>query len=389
MTHRRRPISRFVLATVALAGALALIATLHSARASGANLNQLNNQLGAERAHQQSLSASLGQLSGQIASLSSQIALVRSREAAVRSELARDRVRLAATTAALKRERHRLAVLRARLARARMLLSRQLLSSYENDKPDLIGVVLSAHGFNDLLETLNFLHRAESALQFIITLTKSAKAQAAAATQRLTLLEQADRQATDAATVQSRALSGMNALLGAKEAALAGARAAQQAALAASQARGRALEGQIATIRAQQAAAARAAAAAAAAAAQAAAQAQAASASSSSSGSSSVSSGSSSSGSSFSSGPALGPSGGWAIPYPIVLCESGGQNLPPNSAGASGYYQIMPATWAGEGGTGPAAYLASKAEQDAVAARLWNGGAGASNWVCAGIVGIH
>jgi hypothetical protein len=72
-----------------------------------------------------------------------------------------------------------------------------------------------------------------------------------------------------------------------------------------------------------------------------------------------------------------------------VLCESGGQDLPPNSAGASGYYQIMPATWKGEGGSGPAAYLASKAEQDAVASRLWNGGAGASNWVCAGIVGIH
>ena len=88
-------------------------------------------------------------------------------------------------------------------------------------------------------------------------------------------------------------------------------------------------------------------------------------------------------------GPTLGPSGGWAIPYAIVLCESGGQNLTPNSAGASGYYQIMPATWKLFGGTGPAAYLASKAEQDAVASRIWNGGAGASNWVCAGIVGIH
>ena len=89
------------------------------------------------------------------------------------------------------------------------------------------------------------------------------------------------------------------------------------------------------------------------------------------------------------SGPALGPSGGWAIPYAIVLCESGGQNLSPNSAGASGYYQIMPATWRLFGGGGPAAYLAGKAEQDAIAAKIWNGGAGASNWVCAGIVGIR
>jgi hypothetical protein len=69
-----------------------------------------------------------------------------------------------------------------------------------------------------------------------------------------------------------------------------------------------------------------------------------------------------------------------------VQCESGGQNTPPNSAGASGYYQIMPATWRGFGGSGPHAYLASKAEQDRVAARIWDGGRGASNWVCAALV---
>jgi hypothetical protein len=82
----------------------------------------------------------------------------------------------------------------------------------------------------------------------------------------------------------------------------------------------------------------------------------------------------------------LGAGGGWAIPWPIVQCESGGQNLPPNSAGASGYYQFMPATWKGLGGTGPHAYLRPKAEQDALAARLWDNGRGAHNWVCAGLV---
>jgi peptidoglycan hydrolase CwlO-like protein len=396
MTYCRRPsLLRIALAAVVLAGALFALASIHSSRARGANLDQLNSELGAQRARQQSLSASVGHLSSLIASLDSQIALVRSREAAVRAELARDRVRLANTTAALARERRRLAILKARLAHARMLLARQLLSSYENDKPDLVGVVLNARGFTDLLEQISFLQRAESAQQFIISLTRSAKARAAAATQRLTVLEAQDRQATNAAAVQARALAGMNALLDAKQSALAGARAAQQMALSASRARSRTLEGQIATIRAQQAAAARAAAAAAAraaAAAAAAASAPRASASSASSSSgASASSGSSASSSSppVASGPALGASGGWAIPYPIVLCESGGQDLPPNSAGASGYYQIMPATWKGEGGSGPAAYLASKAEQDAVASRLWNGGAGASNWVCAGIVGIH
>src|SRR6185295_3940089 len=38
---------------------------------------------------------------------------------------------------------------------------------------------------------------------------------------------------------------------------------------------------------------------------------------------------------------AAGPGGPWSIPWPIVQCESGGQNLPPNSAGASGFYQFL------------------------------------------------
>ena len=42
-----------------------------------------------------------------------------------------------------------------------------------------------------------------------------------------------------------------------------------------------------------------------------------------------------------------GPGGPWAIPWPIVECESGGQNLPPNYASASGYYQMLDSTWHG------------------------------------------
>jgi hypothetical protein len=47
---------------------------------------------------------------------------------------------------------------------------------------------------------------------------------------------------------------------------------------------------------------------------------------------------------------------------------------------------MLPSTWKGLGGSTPHAYLASKAEQDRLAARLWAGGSGARNWVCAGLV---
>jgi septal ring factor EnvC (AmiA/AmiB activator) len=357
-THPRRIAAAIVLAAIAVGAALAAGAALRLSPASASDIGQLNSQLGAQQARQQSLSAGISRLSRLISSLDSQISLVESREAAVRADLDRDRATLLATQTALERERARLAMLRRRLARARMVLARQLVSRYEGEEPDLVTVVLDANGFNDLLEKLDFLHRAEQQQQTVITLTRVAKKEADAAARRLAKLQATYRRITEAEVLRVRALAGMNALLHSKQAALAKARAAQQAALAASRARGRELQSEIARLQAQQAAAQ-----------------AAANASPSAAGSG--------------PGPALGPSGGWAIPYAIVLCESGGQNMPPNSAGASGYYQIMPSTWAGFGGTGPAAYLASKAEQDAVAARIWNGGAGASNWVCAGIVGIH
>lgn len=77
-------------------------------------------------------------------------------------------------------------------------------------------------------------------------------------------------------------------------------------------------------------------------------------------------------------------SSGWAIPSAIVACESTFQNLPPNSAGASGYYQIIPSTWTAYGGGQYAsqAYLASRGEQGIIAAKIWDGGNGAGQWVC-------
>jgi septal ring factor EnvC (AmiA/AmiB activator) len=354
-THLPRRIAVFAVMLAALAAGTAAI-ELSSASAS--SIDQLNSQLSHQQARQQSLSANIGGLSKLISSLDGQISLVQSRLAAVQGDLARDRVQLAAAQRALARERALLALLRRRLARARMLLSRQLVSSYEGDRPDLVTVVLNSRGFTDLLEKLEFLHRAEQQQQSIILVTRDAKARADAANRRLTKLEAQDRQITEATTLRARAIASMNQLLQSKQAALAKARAVQQAELSASRAQAQRLQGQISKLEAQQAA-----------------EAAASSSSSSSSGS-------------VSSGPALGPSNGWAIPWPIVQCESGGQNLPPNSAGASGYYQIIPGTWAAYGGTGPAAYLTSKAEQDAVARRIW-AGSGPSAWDCAAIVGIH
>ncbi len=364
MNFTRCTIPRSLVAGVAaLAAAAGLVAAwvgpdLYSADPS---LGQLSQQLGAEQAHQQSLAASINSLGGLISSLNSQITLVEGREAAVRSDLARDRAALAAVEVKLTREQHLLVLLRARLAQARMLLGRQLVSNYEQAPPNLVSVVLNSSGFTDLLDKLTYLHDAQSQQQAIITITREAKAQADAAAVRLTALRASDRQMTIATSQRVLALASMNQLLQSRQGALQTARIAQQNALVASRDRGAQLQAEIGHIQAEQAAAERAAAA--------------------------QQSAGGGSGSPTADGPSYGAGGGWSIPYSVVNCESGGQDLTPNSAGASGYYQFMPGTWNHYGGYSQA-YQAPKSLQDQRAQQVWNSGAGASNWVCAGIVGI-
>lgn len=339
-----------VSAVLALVGVAAAVPLSSSAAPS---IGSLQSRLSQQQARAQRLAASTGQASVLIDRLNGQIALVTEREAGVRARLSAERAALAVAQAAVVRERARLKVLVTRLVQARQALSRQLVSEYESKPQNVVTVVLQAHGFADLLDRLQYLHLAEGQQKTIVHATTIAKAQAQRAATRLMQLEARDQATTDAVATEARAIAGMNALLRSKRSAQERVRAIQSAQLAATRARQSHLSAELRAVETQQAAAAPVA-----------------------------------SGSPVPYGGA-GASGGWAIPSPIVLCESGGQNLTPNSAGASGYYQILPSTWRGAGGSGSAAYLAPKSEQDRIAATLWNNGAGASNWVCAGIVGIH
>jgi septal ring factor EnvC (AmiA/AmiB activator) len=372
MNHLWRTLHRRSAAiAIAVAGVVCGLAAVPIASSADSSLGQLNSELGQQQARQQQLQSSLGGLSQMINSLSSQIALVQSREAQIQAELTQDQLRLAATRASLTRERQLLTLLRGRLARGRMLLARQLVSNYESGNPDLVTVLLESNGFKDLLDQLTFLRDAEQRQQAIITFTRLAKARATAAAERLGTLETAEQQITSDAALHVRALAGMNSLLRSKQGTLVQAQAVQRAALSASEARSGQIQSQISAIEAQQAA-------------ERAAEEQAAAQQQQQQQQQAPAGG---------SGPAVAgggiSSGGWVIPSSIVNCESGGQDLPPNSAGASGYYQIMPGTWKLFGGTGSSAYGASRAEQNQVASRIWAGGSGASNWVCAGMVGIH
>jgi septal ring factor EnvC (AmiA/AmiB activator) len=302
----------------------------------------LRGRIGGAKAREGSLAAAIARLSKLEAATQRDITVLEGRVADVQAQLGAAEARARASALALQDAQARVIRLEKRLAQVRAKLSALLLSRYKNGEPDLLGVVLDARGFQDLLETVTYVHRVQQADTRLLDVVRSAKADARRERARLTVLTRRREAAAAAVRARKDALAGVLAGLQSRRDALARARAAHQAALSRTRAGRRAAERSLSKLLAERARAA---------------------------------------------ASSAGPGGPWAIPWAIVQCESGGQNLSPNSAGASGYYQMLPSTWRGLGGSTPQAFQASKGEQDRLAARLWAGGSGAHNWVCASLVG--
>jgi peptidoglycan hydrolase CwlO-like protein len=305
----------------------------------------LRNRIDQGRAREQQLSGAVARLNDLLSRTQREIGIVQTRLTEVESDLVTARARLAATRERLNTQRAKLRRLRSRLAQDRAALAAQLVADYQGDDPDIVSMVIGASSFADLIERVELVKRLQERNGQIVDRVHSARDETSRETKRLDQME-AQRQLEAVAVERRRnALVSMRAGLAQRQSTYARVRAARAQALAGTRAGRAAAEQALNKLLAERQAAAQAA---------------------------SVSSGSS--------------GGPWAIPWAIVQCESGGQNLPPNSAGASGYYQMLPSTWRGLGGSTPHAYQASKSEQDALAARLWAGGSGAHNWVCAGLV---
>ena len=341
---RRVPPHPSAATALLVAGLAALLGALALAPAARPSVGSLQQGIAADQARELELSSAAGSAAKDIALITEQLDVLSGREAAVEAQLAADRERLAELADQTAIERRVSARLHAKYDVQRAALGRWLVSVYEAGRPDIVTVVFDAHGFSDLLERLDFLRRLSEAGANVTDATLAARNAATRALVRLHDLSVAQTRATDAAAAEQAALQSIGQALAGRQAALSRARAIELQQLSETRSDRARLEGELQSQLAALAAPPETSAA---------------------------------------------PSGeSFAIPWPIVQCESGGQNLPPNSAGASGYYQILPSTWQGFGGTGPAAYLAPKSEQDAVAARIWDGGAGARNWVCAALVGI-
>lgn len=320
---------------------------------------ELRNKIEQQRQKESQLSGTAERLEAIEARATQAAEAAQRRLGDAQAELDGERGKLEATRSELRETRVQLTRLRKKLARSREILADVLRARYLDDPPGLADVVLQAKGFDDLLERVEFLRRVQAHDTRTVSDVKDARSAAAADEDRLEVLQRKQARQTADAQKQRDGIAAMTAGLEERRAEATRAAEARRAALRDTRSGRRTAERELERLVAAERKRAR-----------------------------EFSAPAAARGGGSSGGGGQQGTGGWAIPWAIVQCESGGVNHRPNSAGASGYYQFIPQTWRALGGSTPHAYQASRAEQDRLASKLWAGGSGAGNWDCAAMVGI-
>jgi murein DD-endopeptidase MepM/ murein hydrolase activator NlpD len=190
--------SRIRLLLVVLALPLVLWAALPLVSAAGpqATISSLQNRIDAKRqrlaqvhGHAHVLTSDISALTHRIDTLQGTVDTLQRRQDAIQADLAVKQRQLTATQTQLRAARAQLALARARLARSRKILAARLVALYKSDAPDIVTVVLSSKGFEQLLENSTYLQRIGAQDREIITVVRAARAQAASAAKRLGALE--------------------------------------------------------------------------------------------------------------------------------------------------------------------------------------------------------
>jgi septal ring factor EnvC (AmiA/AmiB activator) len=190
---------------------LALLAgvwlTAHLAPARAASTGQLQQQIGAGQGQISNLRGAVHAAAGHVAQIDANIAHLQGQINRIQANLDAKRAELLKLRTRLTAAKTRLAHLEAFQARAETVLSSQLISDYESDRPDIVSVVLEARGFRDLLERIAFATRVRKQTVTVVDRVRAARRAVAAQATRLGALEARQETITHQVLAQRNALA--------------------------------------------------------------------------------------------------------------------------------------------------------------------------------------
>jgi peptidoglycan hydrolase CwlO-like protein len=196
-----------------LAAALIVAAALLGTHLTASGAGDLQSQIAAKRSAVTSLQSAIAAETSRIRTTTGGLDKARRRLAAVQAELSVREAQLAAVQARLIAARDRLVQLENWLQVASRALAANLVAKYEGDQPDIVSVILDAHGFTDLLERVSFLERIGRQDAQVVSATRAARAAVAREAKALGTLEVRDRQLADQVLAQRNQVAALQAAL--------------------------------------------------------------------------------------------------------------------------------------------------------------------------------
>jgi cell wall-associated NlpC family hydrolase len=191
----------------------ALAAGVLGAGLTGTSAGDLQGQITATRSAAASLQSQIAADSQQIAHTTAGLHQAEAQLASVQVDLNRRVDELRVVQTQLIAARDHLVALENRLHLAVTALAANLRASYEGAQPDLMTVILQSHGFNSLLEQVNFMAKVGHQDARIVGLTRTARAEVAREANHLSTLESRDRVLADAVLARRNQAAALQSAL--------------------------------------------------------------------------------------------------------------------------------------------------------------------------------
>jgi murein DD-endopeptidase MepM/ murein hydrolase activator NlpD len=166
----------------------------------GTRIQRQQNKVAAKKHHEGVLTSTISSFNNRITGLQGNIRGLQQRESRIQVTLTQKRNELAQIQDRLQVARDRLVRLKQKLGVAKAQLAARLVDDWKSDEPDMVTVILEAHGFDDLLTRADFLERIAKQDRQVVGVVKVLK-------------QQATDQANELASLQSKAQAAANAIL--------------------------------------------------------------------------------------------------------------------------------------------------------------------------------
>ena len=256
MTSRRRPFTDLARATLAASVLCAVALGLSSSSpvARAASVGSLQHRISAGQGRVSSLSGTVHAASGRLGQLDASLAVLARRLDRIQAKIASDSAELDRLRVELVAARERLGRLVAAVAHDQQVLAHQLVATYETDPPNIVSVVLSATGFQDLLNRLSFMQRVRREDVSVVSQVRAARRAVAAQATRLGRLEVRQQTLIMEVVAQRDQLAQTSAGLRQQRVAVARFRAAKAGELAGARAEVGHLQSELSHLQAEQAA---------------------------------------------------------------------------------------------------------------------------------------